>query len=291
LGNFRGAAYRMPASMVEDLANDPEVVYISPDRKLRGAGSGAPGNAIDYHTDAINAPAAWVQGLDGTGVGVAVIDSGFGVNADLNANNVVYSQDFTGLGSTVDQFGHGTHVAGIIAGDGYSSSLSNDFYTFNGIAPNASLVNLRVLDANGAGTDSDAIAAIQTAIQLSSTYNIRIINLSVGRPVYESYTQDPLCQAVEQAWQAGIAVVVAAGNYGRDNAAGTNGYGTITSPGNDPYAITVGAMNTEGTADRTDDVPASYSSKGPTVIDQVVKPDLVAPGNAVVSLYTPGETL
>ncbi len=209
----------------------------------------------------------------------------------MNANNVVYSQDFTGLGSTVDQYGHGTHVAGIIAGNGAASSAANDFYTFKGIAGNASLINLRVLDQNGAGTDSEVIAAIQTAIQLQSTYNIRVINLSVGRPVYESYTQDPLCQAVEQAWQAGITVVVAAGNYGRDNLAGTNGYGTITAPGNDPYVITVGAMNTEGTADRTDDVPASYSSKGPSLFDQVVKPDLVAPGNAIISLYIPGDTL
>jgi serine protease AprX len=291
LGHFRGAAYAIPASQLASLANDPEVTYISPDRPLRGASTGSPVALLDYHTDAVNAPAAWQQGLDGTGVGVALIDSGIAANSDLNANNVVYSQDFTGLGSTVDQYGHGTHVAGIIAGSGAASAGANDFYTFKGIAGNANLINLRVLDQNGAGTDSEVIAAIQTAIQLQSTYNIRVINLSVGRPVYESYTQDPLCQAVEQAWQAGITVVVAAGNYGRDNLAGTNGYGTITAPGNDPYAITVGAVNTEGTADRTDDVPASYSSKGPSLFDQVVKPDLVAPGNAVVSLYTPGDTL
>jgi serine protease AprX len=291
LGGFKGAAYRMPSSAVADLANDPDVVYISPDRPLRGSSTGSPVAVLDYHTDAINAPAAWAQGLDGTGVGVALIDSGIAASSDLNANNVVYSQDFTGLGSAVDQYGHGTHVAGIIAGSGAASSAANDFYTFKGIAGNASLVNLRVLDQNGAGTDSEVIAAIQTAIQLQSTYNIRVINLSVGRPVYESYTQDPLCQAVEQAWQAGITVVVAAGNYGRDNLAGTNGYGTITAPGNDPYAITVGAVNTEGSADRTNDVPASYSSKGPSLFDRVVKPDLVAPGNGIISLYTPGDTL
>jgi serine protease AprX len=153
------------------------------------------------------------------------------------------------------------------------------------------IINFRVLDQNGAGTDSEVIAAIQAAIQLKSTYNIRVINLSLGRPVFESYTLDPLCQAVEQAWKSGIVVVVAAGNYGRDNSAGTYGYGTITAPGNDPYVITVGAMNTMGTADRTDDVIASYSSKGPTYIDQLVKPDIVAPGNLVISLYAAGETL
>ena len=99
-----------------------------------------------------------------------------------------------------------------------------------------------MLDRNGAGTDSMVIAAIQRAIALKSTYNIQIINLSLGRPVMESYTLDPLCQAVEQAWKAGIVVVVAAGNEGRNNSKGTNGYGTITAPGNDPYVITVGAM-------------------------------------------------
>jgi len=289
LGHFRGGAYSLPASAIADLANDPEVVYISPDRPLRGASTSA--ISLDYHTDTINASSAAPLGLDGTGVGVAIIDSGIAPVADLNANNVVYSQDFTGLGSTVDQYGHGTHVAGIIAGTGASSSLSSDFYTFNGIAANASLINLRVLDQNGMSTDSEVIAAIQTAIQLQSTYNIKVINLSVSRGVYESYTLDPLCQAVEQAWQSGIVVVVAAGNYGRTNLVGTTGYGAITAPGNDPYVITVGAMNTEGTASPTDDIPASYSSKGPSLFDQVVKPDLVAPGNAIISLYSPGDTL
>src|SRR5437016_2723582 len=91
-------------------------------------------------------------------------------------------------------------------------------------------------------TYSTVISAIQAAIQLKSKYNIRVINLSLGRPVFESYKLDPLCQAVEAAWKTGIVVVVAAGNSGRDNSQGTNGYATITSPGNDPYVITVGAM-------------------------------------------------
>ena len=156
--------------------------------------------------------------------------------------------------------------------------------TFKGIAPNVQLINLRVLDRNGSGTDSSVIAAIDRAIQLKSKYNIRVINLSLGRPVYESYTLDPLCQAVEAAYQAGIVVVVSAGNDGRDNSAGTNGYGTITAPANDPYVITVGAMKSMGTPTRADDQIATYSSKGPTAIDHIAKPDLVAPGNLVVSI-------
>lgn len=289
LGNFKGAVYTMPVSELEDLAKDPAVKYISIDRPLRG--SGTTSWVLDYHNETINSSNAWSQGLTGAGIGVAVIDSGIANVSDINATNVVFSEDFTNSGSPLDQYGHGTHVSGIIAGNGSNSTGTNDTYTFKGIASGVNLINLRVLDQNGEGTDSEVIAAIETAIQLQGTYNIRVINLSLGRPVLESYTVDPLCQAVEQAWKAGIVVVVAAGNYGRDNDAGTYGYGTITAPGNDPYVITVGAMNTLGTPDRTDDVPASYSSKGPSIVDQIVKPDLVAPGNLIVSLYTPPDTL
>src|SRR5207247_1483069 len=147
---------------------------------------------------------------------------------------IVYIQDFVG-GGTDDHYGHGTHVAGIVGGNGFRSTCSTCFRTFRGIAPNVNFVNLRVLDKNGVGTDSKVIAPIQKAINLKNTYNIKVINLSLGRPVFESYTFDPLCQAVEQAWKAGIVVVVAAGNDGRNNSAGTNGYSTINAPGNDPY--------------------------------------------------------
>src|SRR5713226_8693266 len=195
-----------------------------------------------------------------------------------------YNQNFDPSASTTsDLYGHGTHVAAIIAGNGGSSTCGNCDVTFRGIAPNANLINLRVLDQNGSATDSTVIAGIQQAIVLKNLYNIRVINLSLGRGIFESYTLDPLCQAVEQAWKAGIVVVVAAGNYGRDNSSGNNGYGTITVPGNDPYVITVGAMKTMGTPSRTDDLIATYSSKGPTMLDHVVKPDLVAPGNLVIS--------
>jgi len=294
LGAVKGGAYRMPASALADLAADPEVAYITPDRPVRVTANLSA--TLDYHTGTINAPYAWGLGYNGSGVGVAVIDSGIIDIPDLrdqDGNLVVYSQNFVGDGSAnaSDQYGHGSHVAGIIAGTGRKSSGFKYFYTFQGIADNVNLINLRVLDQNGQGTDSQVIAALQTAIQLKGKYNIRVINLSLGRPVYESYTLDPLCQAVEQAWKSGIVVVVAAGNEGRNNSANTNGYGTITAPGNDPYVITVGAMNTKGTPSRADDVIASYSSKGPTLYDHVVKPDLVAPGNRIISLYSPGLTL
>jgi serine protease AprX len=280
----------LPANEADRLSDEPSVKYISPDRRIHAH--------LTNTAPAINAPYAWSLRLDGTGIGVAVIDSGIVDRKSLSSVNksdlhkfgsggdsrIVFRKSWVkdNFGSE-DPFGHGTHVAGIIAGNGFNSAGQGNFQTLRGIAPNAELLDLRVLDSNGEGVDSDVISAIQTAIALKSKYNVQVINLSLGRPVYESYTVDPLCQAVEEAYRAGIVVVVAAGNDGRDNSAGTNGYGTITSPANDPYVITVGAMKSMGTPTRADDLIASYSSKGPTVIDHIAKPDIVAPGNLVSS--------
>jgi len=290
LGLVNGGAFSLPAAALKDLADDDEVAFIAPDHTLR---------ATDDLTDAaIGVSVARNLGLGtrGMGIGVAVIDSGINDSHDDLRNpqsRVVYHQDFTGTspnnssGALVyDTYGHGTHVAGILAGDGTDS---NGLYT--GISYGVNLIDFRVLDQNGIGTDSAVIAAIQRAIALKSTYNIRIINLSLGRPVFSSYATDPLCQAVEQAWNAGITVVVAAGNFGRLSLNGSNGYGTVAAPGNDPYVITVGAMKTMNTASRTDDLIASYSSKGPTTYDHVVKPDIVAPGNLIRSTRARGSTL
>lgn len=281
---INGSLFHVPASLLPTLANDPDIVYISPDRPTIKL------SPDDYILDTASINPILQLGYSGVGIGIAIIDSG--VNAthpDLvgsHGSRVVYSQSFIPGLDASDQFGHGTAVAGLAAGNG---NISNGW--MRGAAPRANIINLRILDANGAGTDSAAIAAIQRAIQLKNTYNIRIINLSAGRNILESYKLDPLCQAVEQAWKAGIVVVVAAGNNGRDNTMGTDGYGTITAPGNDPYVITVGAMNTHGTQSLGDDTIASYSSKGPTLVDHVIKPDIVAPGNRIVTLLANGSTL
>jgi serine protease AprX len=269
------------------LSNQSNVAYISKDRPL------AP--FFDNAAPAVNAQAAWNSNFTGSGIGVALIDSGVNAHPDLLTgflpfSRVVYNQSFVaGDTSTADAYGHGTHIAGLIAGNGLSSTGPLFSQTFKGIAPGVNIVNLRVLDANGSGTDSQVIAAISQAISLKSRYNIRVINLSLGRGVFESYKLDPLCQAVEKAWKSGIVVVVAAGNNGRYLP--TLGYSTVTSPGNDPYALTVGAMKPMGTPERGDDLIASYSSKGPTLLDHVVKPDLVAPGNLLVSTETSNTTL
>ena len=277
----------VPTWAVSLISAMPDVAYVSPVRPVQ--------KSLDIVDATVYASTAWNLGFTGTGVGVAVIDSGIYQDDDLTDSShnsrVVYSESFVDGTTPTDQFGHGTHVAGIIGSAGVDSIGPGFTRTFKGVAPGVNLINLRVLDANGIGLESDVIAAIQRAIQLKSTYNIRVMNLSLGRPVFESYTLDPLCQAVEAAWNAGIVVVVAAGNSGRDNSMGTNGYATIQSPGNDPSVITVGATKTKGTPYRWDDTIASYSSKGPTPIDHIVKPDLVAPGNNVVSILAPNSML
>ena len=298
LNTVNAVVATLPGALLPILAADPTVTHISRDHTL--AAKQVTVTTAEYTTEPINAPQVWAQGYDGSGIGVAIIDSGITPVDDLSTrmkrtltgNRIVYSQSFVpGDLSTNDQYGHGTHVAGLVAGNATDSTGSNYFRTFSGAAPNANLINLRVLDKNGSGSDSSVIMAIQTAIMLKPLYNIRVINLSLGRPIYESYKLDPLCQAVEAAWKAGIVVVAAAGNDGRDVALNPEGYGTIEAPGNDPYVLTVGAMRTMGTAGIGDDLIASYSSKGPSFIDHIVKPDIVAPGNLVSSLKFSGDLL
>jgi serine protease AprX len=183
---------QIPLFLLKALESSPLIKYITPDRQMKGA--------LDYATQTTYAPYSWTSGWDGTGIGVAVIDSGISPDSDLlngsQNTRVVYNESFLDDPSTADKYGHGTHVAGIIASAGRDSTGSGFFRTFKGIAPNVNLINLRVLDQNGSGQESDVIAAIQRAIELKNTYNIRVINLSLGRPIFESYTLDPLCQAV-----------------------------------------------------------------------------------------------
>ncbi|MDA1183723.1 MAG: S8 family serine peptidase [Acidobacteria bacterium] len=239
----------------------------------------------------------------GRGIGVAVIDSGITAwhddlyltmrKARRGSPRVVHFKDFTTEGSPniwaseqpSDEYGHGTHVAGIIAGSGFDSRGAR-----KGIAPGAHLIGLKVLDAEGNGYMSNVIAAIDHAIAVKDLYNIRIINLSVATGVFESYATDPLTLAARRAVNAGIVVVAAAGNLGA-TAHGDAQWGGITSPGNAPWVLTVGAGSHEGTPQRSDDTLAPFSSRGPTWIDFSAKPDLVAPGVGTESLSDPGSTL
>ena len=174
------------------------------------------------------------------------------------------------LMSDGDRSGHGTGVAGVAAGNGAASKGYAGNYA--GIAPNAHIIDLKALDHNGAGTTSAVLDAINWAIANQKRYNIGVINMSLGTPARESFRTDPLSNALARATQSGIVVVCSAGNNGRtEQITGyeANGdpiyrlvYGAINSPGNSPYAITVGATDSHGTAKRSDDTVASFSSKG-----------------------------
>jgi serine protease AprX len=282
---IRGYSARVPASGIAALAEDPSVERISADTPVSGF--------LDVARAAVKRDLAARDfgGLDGAGVGIALVDTGVQAHPDLqrpSGSPQVLEVEVVGHETGLaDYYGHGTHVAGIINGNGAASSDLLSFRTFRGLAPGAQLISLRALAADGTGFTSDIITAIDWAVRNRSLYNIRILNLSLGHPIYESYLVDPLCRAVRAAYDAGIVVVVAAGNEGGTG----SGFGTITSPANEPSAITVGAMDDSNTASTTDDVLAFYSSKGPTLIDFVVKPDIVAPGTWIVSTRAPGSYL
>src|SRR2546430_2670845 len=158
------------------------------------------------------------------------------------------------------------------------------YYEYRGLAPKVKFVVLKVLDKTGAGYTSDVIRAVDFAVANRSTLGIDVINLSLGHPIYEPAATDPLVRAVERASQAGVIVVAAAGNYGKNQTTGAPGYAGITSPGNAPSAITAGAVNIQNTVKRSDDRIPDYSSAGPTWYDAFVKPDIVSPGHNIVAV-------
>jgi serine protease AprX len=281
LGIIKGRAGRMPNALLKRLANDPKVKRIHIDRATEAQ--------IARTTATIGAKNVHAQyGYKGAGIGVAVIDSGITAwHDDLTVANrqgqrVTAFVDFVnGHTQKYDDWGHGTHVAGIIAGNGYDSTGARE-----AIAPKANIISLKALDNQGRGRISYIIAALDWAIANKAAYNIRVINMSLGAGVFESYNTDPLTLAAKRAVDAGIVVVAAAGNLGK-TLTGAPQYGAITAPGNAPWVLTVGASSTMGTIDRRDDTMASYSSRGPTMIDYAAKPDLVAPGSGTVSLSDP----
>lgn len=223
-------------------------------------------------------------GYKGAGLTVAVVDSGIAPHTALDTRVIarVNLVSFEAANTTGDPYGHGTHVAGIIAGNTTAAKYVTTAFA-GGTAPAVKLVDVRVLGSTGVGYTSDVIAGIDWVVANRAKYGIRVINLSLGHAVSEPSAIDPLCQAVARAVNAGIIVVASAGNYGVTST-GAPVLGGISSPGNSPYAITVGAIDTKGTLDRSDDAVAAYSSKGPTRYDLAVKPDVVAPGSRIVSL-------
>ena len=265
----------VPVAELESLTKLPFVESISEDAIVRAEQTSSEGSTL---RGTLGLP---VQSPGGYGVGVAVIDSGLEEGPEF-AGRIDRFYDFTqdGVKSTAptDGYGHGTHVAGLIAGNGV---LSDQHY--RGVAPKARLIVLKVLDENGTGYTSDVIDAIEFVTRNKSWLDVDIINLSLGHPILEPAATDPLVQAVEAAVRAGIVVVAAAGNVGVSPSTGQPAYAGILSPGNAPSAITVGSARTFDTNRRSDDRVANYSSRGPTWYDGSAKPDLVAPGHGLVA--------
>ena len=268
------------------LLADPDVAYISDDLDVTPHG----GKSAESVVSSLQKTLALGNWFTGSTVTAAMIDSGIAETADFSGR-IVGTYDFTnGQGglpkSANDEYGHGTHVAGLA---GSSGAISNGVYA--GVARGLKLLSLKVLDKKGSGKTSDVITALEFAIVNRAHFGIRIINLSLGHPIYESATTDPLVQAVEAATRAGIVVVVAAGNYGTNPVTGRSGYAGLSSPGNAPSAITVGASTGANTVERDDDRVAPYSSRGPSWFDGYAKPDVVAPGHGLLSDGVEGSTL
>jgi serine protease AprX len=289
-GVLEQLAVRIPADALIDLAVEESVNRLSLDDAVQVTSASS---RKASNRPVVPAPNAYFKGQS---VGVAVVDTGVALHSDLNNGIRQYSflggaypqptldgPEIDAYNSTPrgDGYGHGTHVAGIISGSGKGSSGAH-----TGPATGAKLLSLQVLDDNGQGQMSDVMAALDWLLQYGSRFDIKVVNLSLGKPVSESYATDPLVLATEQLWDAGMVVVVAAGNHGH------SGYFTTTSPGNSRKVITVGSLTDNGTGeDFTDDYVSSFSSRGPTPGDFVVKPDLVAPGNRLISAVPDGSTL
>lgn len=238
----------------------------------------------------VGADRMWATGARGNGVTVAIIDTGIANVPDLAGRIVPVTVDeatgatalcvnFSGEAGCQDSYGHGTFVAGVVAGSGASSGGA-----YKGIAPEARVLSVKLSGRDGAADVSGLLASLQWVVSHKDRYGIRVLNLSIGSDSPQSYRIDPLNYAVERVWDAGIVVVAAASNRGPNPA-------TITKPGDDPWVITVGAIDDVGTVGTADDLLPSFTGRGPTLADALIKPDLVAPGAHVTSLEAPGSAI
>jgi serine protease AprX len=278
-----GFSVRVPATALNELIHSPAVAHVWSDGRIHMSSLDL-GGLLDLDgMDSVAPNKVWKDSIripsmyTGSGVGVAVLDTGVTRLADLG-NRVRARVDFTPDHDGYDRFGHGTHMAGLIAGDG---SLSGG--TWTGSAPRANLISVKVAGRDGSTDVSIVIAAMQWVVSHRSAYNIRVLNLSFGTDAIQPYLLDPLDYAVERVWRSGIVVIVAAGNGGSLPA-------SINKPADDPFVLTVGAADVSATKDTSDDSVAGFSGRGPTH-DLLAKPDLVAPGIGMVSDRAPGSTL
>jgi serine protease AprX len=300
-----GFAATVPAEALPALRDAPGVLAVRPDGPVAVAGAldeaarlGAAARAAlgagppQVFRDVVGATRLNQRGTTGAGTTVALIDTGVAATGDL-AGRLVQVRDGVGglLGAVAacknlsgeagcgDTYGHGTFIAGLIAGDGRGSGGM-----YRGVAPGARLLSVKIAGRDGSSDVSTLLAAIQWVVSHREAYGIKVLNLSLGTDSAQSYKDDPLNYAVERAWKSGIVVVTAASNRGP-------GARTIAKPGDDPYVITVGAVDDQGTVPVTDDVVPDFSARGPTAADGLPKPDVAAPGTRVVSVNARGSLI
>jgi serine protease AprX len=290
---INGLSARLAAAAARRLAQSPLVHAVSLNAAIRDTtmNNATPSTLATSFDQSTGASRLWYRST-GAGIGVAVIDTG--VDGDLpdfqtsqgsSTSRVIASAVIDPNATTAgDTYGHGTAVAGLVAGNGWARDSDDSLFgEYAGTAPGANLISVKVADDSGAATTLDAIYGLQFVVDHRTDYNIRVANLSFRSTSAESYTTDPLDAAVEQAWLNGITVVAAAGNLGTASDA------VSYAPGNDPYVITVGATDNQGTVSNWDDVEASWSSRGVTE-DGFAKPDVLAPGAHIVSTLAPGSS-
>jgi serine protease AprX len=288
---INGLSANLTAGGARRLAQSPRIRAVSLNSTLQQTwwrGTPAPWQLSTTYDQSVHATGLWRHST-GRGVGVAVIDTG--ITGDLpdfrtsrwdSSSRVTASAVIDPNASTAaDTYGHGTAVAGLVAGNSNDRDEGDPLRgDYAGSAPNANLISVKVANDDGQATTLDAIYGLQFAVDHKDAYDIRVINMSFRSTDAESYRTDPLDAAAEQAWFDGITVVAAAGNMGTASDA------VSYAPGNDPYVITVGAVDDQGTANNDDDTVASWSSQG-TTQDGVAKPDVLAPGAHIISTLAP----
>jgi hypothetical protein len=272
LDSGRWTGFERPATNGRDAESDARGIGTGRNSSTNGnANSSTSSKGVSASMLAIHGPRAWTLAT-GEDVTVAIMDTGVAEHPDLRGK-VRARLDFVKDGNLLaDPGGHGTFIAGLIAADG----------GMKGVAPDASLVSLRVLDANGNGMMSNVVKAFNWVLAQRRTNKVNILNLSWGAPQATSYHKDILSALVEATWFSGVAVVAASGNGGPSA-------GSVTSPASDPFIVTAGSFNDHGTAITSDDVYSSFTGRGPT-LDGFAKPDVLAPGEHIASLRAAGVT-
>jgi serine protease AprX len=279
LGIIHAVAADVPADRLGELTLARGVSWVSLD-----GGVSATDYGFDYskfpssvYPQEVHADKAWSNGNSGQGIGIAVLDTGVFASKDFGSSRLV--ANVGKAGPNADGFGHGSHVAGLAAGSGANSSGK-----YRGVAPQANIINVKVGDDQGFATLSDVIDGLQFVLDNQGKYNIRVVNLSLKSDVAQSYTTDPLDAAVELLTFRGILVVVAAGNLGTASDA------VSYAPANDPFVLSVGALDDMASSDFKDDQVPSWSSHG-TTQDGFAKPDVSVPGRHLISVLSSGSVL